>query len=286
MNDRFVGIVVTAVLATTALAGLASGQVIGGDLLNVAPVIQSVTIDDADGTVAPNAGGTRAVVATATITDGNGFLDIAAATGTTMALVYGGSDVIAEAAAPRTGGSLLSGTYERTFSVPYYFAPGTYTIRVEVSDLAAATDTDTSRTFTYSTLLASDPDPSVDLGTGLDPGDVGSIVPLAIENTGNAVIDVQVLAAGPLNHETEDATIAASSVAYGVASDLTGSSSLVTSSPPTLTAFSLAVATSGGPSSDDLYFRLTVPTVAASPDGYLPAGTYDTTLTITAVADS
>jgi hypothetical protein len=283
---RIATVGLAALLSLTALAGLSTGQIIGGDLLNSAPVIQSVTIDDLDGTVDPSAGGTRNVVATATITDANGFLDILALTGTTMALVFGGNDVIAEAAAPRTSGSLLSGTYQRTFAVPYYFAPGTYTIRVEVTDLALATDVDTSRTFTYSTLLAADPGGSVDLGSSLSPGSAGSIVALAVENTGNAVIDVQVLAAGALEHATEDASIAASSVEYGVASDLTGASTLVTSSPPTLTAFSLAVATSGGASSDDVYFRLNVPSVADSPDGYLPAGEYQTTVTITAVANS
>jgi hypothetical protein len=273
-------------VSLTSFAGLAAGQVIGGGVLNSAPIIASVTIDDGDGTVLPNAGGTRSVVATATVTDANGFLDILAASGVTMALVFGGSDVIAEAAAPRTGGSLLSGTYERTFSVPYYFAPGTYTIRVEAIDLALATDLDTSRTFSYSTLLAADPDGSVALGSGIAPGASGSIVPLSVENTGNAIIDLQVMAAGALNHLTEDATIAASSVRYGVASDLTGSSALATSSPPTLSAFSLAVATSGGASSKSLYFRLDVPTVADSPDGHLPAGDYETTLTITAVANA
>jgi hypothetical protein len=255
--------------------------------MNQAPVIQSVTIDDADGTVLPNAGGTRSVLATATITDPNGFLDVVAATGTTMALVFGGSDVIAAAAAPRVSGSLLTGTYERTFAVPYYFAPGTYTIRVNVADIAAAAASDTSRTFTYSTLLAASPGASVALGSSMNPGATGSIIPLAVQNTGNAIMDVQVLAAGALTHTTlSGAHVAASSVAYGVASDLTGSSSLVTASPPTLTAFSLAVATSGGPSSGNLYFRLTMPTVAASPDGYLPGGDYQTTLTITSVANS
>lgn len=276
----------SALLVTTTLAGLASGQILGGDLLNVAPVIASVTIDDLDGTVAPSAGTTRAVVATATVTDANGYLDIVGASGVTMALVFAGSDVIAEAAAPRTAGSLLSGTYERTFNVPYYFAPGTYTIRVEAVDIGLLTDADTTRTFTYSTLLAADPAASISLGSTLNPGDTGSIIPLAIENTGNAIIDVQVLAAGALQHTTLSASIAASSVQYGVAANLAGASTLVTSSPPTLTGFNLAVATSGGASSSDVYFRLNVPTVAASPDGYLPAGTYQTTLTVTAVANA
>lgn len=283
---RVVCVGLVALLATTVFAGMASGQIIGGGILNVAPVIQSVTLDDGDGTVDPNAGGTRAVVATASITDANGFLDILAATGATMALVYGGSDVIAEAPAPRSSGSLLTGSYSRTFDVPYYFPPGTYTIRVEVVDIVSALDTDTSRTFTYSTLLAASPGATVALGSGLAPGATGSIIPLAVQNTGNAVQDVQVVAAGALAHTSLSASVAASSVAYGVASDLTGSSSLVTSSPPTLTAFDLPVATSGGPSSGNLYFRLTMPSVAASPAGYLPGGDYQTTLTITSVADS
>ena len=282
---RGTSLAVAGFLLLACLAGLASAQ-IGGGIGNAAPIIQSVTIDDLDGTVAPNAGGDRSVVATTTVLDPNGFLDIAAATGATMALVFGGNDVIAEAAAPRTGGSLLTGTYARTFSVPYYFAPGTYTIRVEVEDLAGALDTDSSRTFTYSTLLASDPGDTIDLGSSLDPGETGGIVPLSVQNTGNAVIDVQVVADGDLEHETLDAAIPIGSVDYGVDAGLADAAAMVSSSPPTLTAFSLAVATSGGASSKDLHFRLNVPDIEDLPEAFLPAGDYETDFTVTAVANS
>ena len=281
MNDTSVGIAAL-LLSMTAFAGLASGQIIGGGVGNVAPSINSVTIDDLDGTVAPNAGTTRSVVATATVLDANGFLDLLANGGVSMALVFGGNDVIAEATAPRTGGSLLTGTYARTFDVPYYFAPGTYTIRVEAIDLGLATDADTTRTFTYSTLLSADPDSSVDLGSSLDPGDAGSIVPLTIENQGNAIIDVQVVADGDLDHESLTASIPVESVAYGTAANLAGASTLGTSSPPTLTGFSLGVASLNTPSTGPVYFQLTVP----DDQEFLPAGDYEATLTVTAVANS
>lgn len=271
-------------LAGVSFAGLATGQIIGGDLINIAPTIAEVTIHDgtdSDATVHPNAGGTRSLVVTAKVTDSNGFLTLPALTATRMALVFGGSDVIAEGAAPRVSGSGNDGYYERTFNIPYYFAPGTYTIRVEVDDLLLSA-TDSTKTFTYTTLLAADPGDDVDLGSGLEPGNPGGIVALAVANTGNAAIDLQVLGDGPLEHESEDgAEIPLSAVAVGTAPDLTGASPLDTSAVD-LSGFSLGRATSGAGSSGNVYFRLTVPGNIE----FLPAGTYATELTVIAVANA
>jgi hypothetical protein len=282
MNDTFVG-VAALLLATTAFAGLASGQVIGGGVGNVAPVITSVDIDDADDVVMPNAGTTRPVLVTAEVRDPNGYLDLLAVGGVRMALVFGGNDVIAEANAPRVSGSLLTGTYERTFDVPYYFAPGTYTIRVEATDIGipALTDTDSTYTFTYDTLLSADPDASVELGSGLDPGEQGSIVPLSVENQGNAIIDVEVFSDGDLEHETLAAAIPIESVLFGTAANLAGASDL-SASPAALNGFSLGVASAGNPSTGSLYFQLSVPDDLE----FLPAGDYEAELTVTAIANA
>jgi hypothetical protein len=267
-------------VAAASLAALApaDAQTVTTSLVNINPTITSVGVDDA--TPDPTAGGTTDVVVTVVAADDNGYLDV---TSVTVGLLEPGSTVFAaQAAATRQSGSGLSATFTKTFSLQYYDPADTYTVKVVIHDLLnLASVTNTGTTFVYSSLVAMSAPSSLSLGSNLNPGDTGTAQSFLVTNTGNAAMDIQV-SGTQLTHATETAHLAVGAIKYSLASNMASPGTL-TGSAAALTSFSLA---KGSSSTKNLYFQVVVPSVAASVDGYLPAGTYTGTLTVTAVADS
>lgn len=254
------------------------GQAVTTSLPNFTPTITSVSLSSS--ALDPTPGATTPLTVTINVADDNGYLDV---TSVTVSLLEPGTTVFsAAAAATRTSGSGLTATYTKSYSMQFYDPADTYTVKVVIHDLLnLAQVTDQTQSFTYSSMLALSAPASLGLGTNLNPGDVGSATSLSITNTANTAIDVSVSGTA-LSHATESATIAASSIKYSLAAGMTSPVTL-SGTPTPLTTFSLA---KGASSSKSLYFQLTVPSVAASPAGYLPAGTYTGTMTLTAVADT
>jgi hypothetical protein len=266
-------------LSLAALAPSAGAAVLESSIANVAPTIVSISLAGlTTGTLTPVAGTTATITATVVASDLNGFNDIS---GVTVGIIKpDGSTVhLAQAAGSfvSSGGGGLQATYTKTLAMNFYDAAAlttsTYKIKAVATDAGALTGTNvlTLSTFNYGQLVALNAPSTVDVGgSGINPGSAGSITSVSIQNYGNQQMDTQV-SGTDLTYSSS--TIPVGSVAYSLASDMSGSAALTTSAA-TLSSFDLA---SGASSSKTTYLQLT------APNGLAP-GTYTGTLTLTAVA--
>jgi len=268
------------VLATFGAPQAAATDLTGG-ITNVAPTITSVTLSSSS--LTPTAGTTTSLTVTVVAADLNGFADIGS--GVTNAVTVGilkpdGSTVqVAQSAATFSSGSGVSATYTKTLTMNYYDAAAlttsTYKVKVVVTDSQGSSVSNIASlaTFNYAQLAALNAPASVDSGSAA-PGGTSAIAPMAIGNYGNVQIDVQVSGTTPTNGAY---TIPVGDVAYSLNSDMSSSSAL-SGSTATLNSFDLA---SGAGASKTMYWQMTMP---SGSDQYVPAGTYTSTLTVTAVA--
>lgn len=276
-TNLFLALMLT--LPLVALAPVASAVNLSAGITNVAPTIVSISLSGlTSGTLTPVAGSTATVTATVVAADANGFNDIASVT--VGIIKPDGSTVhLAQAAATfvSSGGAGLQATYTKTLAMNFYDAAAlttnTYKVKAVATDAGSLTGTNvlTLAVFNYGQLVALNVPGSVDLGgSGIAPGAAGSITSMSTQNYGNLPMNLQV--SGTALTLSSD-TIPVGSIAYSLASDMSGSAAL-TGSAVTLSTFELAA---GSSSTKNTYFQLTVP-------NGLPAGTYTGTLTATAVA--
>lgn len=236
--------------------------------------------DDDSGTsgvqVSPVPGGAKTVHVVARAQDDNGAKDIESMTlsliapdGSTMPPNVNGAS-----------GAEQGRTKEFTaqFTLQYYDPPGTYTVRASVVDRKGDSST-LDGTFEYLQLLAFSLDASaIDFDSGaLDPGSSTHSTPasVAVRNTGNVMIDVQ-LSATDMRADGFDASIPADRIKYSSASDMSGEVGLG-AVPHTDPAFDLAP---GSGASRAAYFDVHVP---SGDEQFVPATTYTGSISIGAV---
>ena len=268
-------------LSTAALAATPLGAApdLTGGITNLAPTVVSVTLGAAS--VTPTAGTTTSLSTTIVVSDLNGYNDV---TGVTVAIVKPDGSTVHQAAsaASFSSGTGVQATYTKSLSMNYYdpaaLLTSTYKVRVVATDSQGATGDNLAdlAVFNFAELAALNAASSVDLGSSLAPGDTSSIGSMQVSNYGNVQIDTQVSGTEPTN-PSPSATLPVGSVRYSLNADMSSSSALATSSS-TVSGFDLAA---GSGSAKNIYWRMTVPSGA---DQYVPAGTYTSTVTVTAVA--
>jgi hypothetical protein len=259
--------------------GLVPGAVavdIGGGIVNVLPVVTSVT---ASGSYNPTAGTTTAVPVSTIITDGNGCSDLASVT--VAVYTSGDAEVVTPAALSQTSCGLAgAATYGGNIAMPFHLAAGTYKVLISAVDQASASVSSLlagAQTFTWGTLTAMTSASSFSFAASITPGAATATGQgLSVTNRGNTQMDVAVSGTA-LTLASPSASIPVSAMSYSVNSDMSSSTAL-SGTPATLTSFDLG---SGASSSKTLYLRLTAPSVDSQ---YLPAGSYTGTLTVTAAA--
>lgn len=274
-----IAILVLTTLAATPLVSVASAVDLTGGIVNLTPSLVSVTLSSSS--LTPTAGTTTTLTVTVIAADGNGFNDIS---GITVEILKpdGTTSHIAAAAATFSSGNALQATYARTVNMNFYDAAATiansYKVKVIATDTqsAAVNNIAALTTFNYAQLAALNAGSALSLGASMNPGDTGSTQSLSIQNYGNVQIDVQT-SGTTMSHGTLSATIPVGSLSYSLNSDMSSSSALTTSAA-TLSAFDLAT---GASSSKTLYWRLAVPSASTQ---YVPAGTYTSVVTLSALA--
>lgn len=274
----------TAVLLLTMVAAPSiQAQDLSGGVLNLAPTITSVTLGSS--ALSPTAGTTTALLVTVVAADLNGYNDIA--TVTVSILKPDGTTVHTSGAASLQSGSGTSATFTRSLNMNYYDAAAIliatgYQVKVVVADAGtpalSVENIPTLNKFTYAELAALNAPAAVNTGSDIQPGSASSIATAAINNYGNVRIDMRISGTAPSNPATAPATtIPVGSIAYSLNSDMSSSSAL-TGSATTITAFDLAA---GSGSAKNSYWQMTIPSGSSQ---YVPAGTYTSTLTVTAIA--
>jgi hypothetical protein len=274
-------LLLSSILAASSLALLPSGAApdLTGGVTNLAPVVTSVTLGS--GALTPTAGSTTNLVTTIIVADDNGYNDI---TGVTVAILRPDGSTVHQAATAATfsSGSGLQATYVKTLTMNYYdpaaLLTSTYKVKVEVTDSQGATGNNllALATFNFGQLAALNAASSVDLGSSLAPGEASPIGAMQVSNYGNVQIDAQVSGTAPANSDVE-ASLPVGSVSYSLNADLSAASPLSISASG-VDGFDLGA---GAGSARNLYWRMTVP---SAEDQYVPAGTYASTVTVTAVA--
>lgn len=274
---RTIGMVaISALLLALGVVPSGGSVTIVADLVNVAPVITSVSVVSGltSGAVTPAIGGTASIGVSVVVTDNNGASNIDTIQmlllkpdGTTL-------QTFSVSNPPDSTGALTATYTARTVTVPFYAAPAAgYKVRAQatdgngaVSNLAAAPATSSS--FTVNTVLGLSAPTSVDLGSGgLTPGVAGSIQTMTVTNAGNVLLDIAVSSAGLTSGGN---TIPSSAIDVGLNSGLSDAATLA--AQRTLNS-DVAI---GAASSTPVYVRLTPPTG-------LPSGSYSGSLTATAV---
>jgi hypothetical protein len=264
-------------LLLACLAPAAAAIDVTASIVNVAPVIVSISLAGLDGgALQPTAGTTTSLTATVVASDTNGATDV---TGITVGIVKpDGSTVhVAQSAASLSGNDGLLATYTKTLTMAYHDAAAegasTYKVRATATDAGGLVHVGslTMAVFNYGGLVALNA-PSV-FGLAAVPGGASPATLLTVNNYGNVRIDAQV---SGTDLAGESASLDVGDVDYSLGADMAGAVPL-SESPATLAAYDLAPASGAA---KGLYFRLT-PTTPA--DG-LPAGDYVGSLTVTAVA--
>ena len=267
-------------VAFTAPAALSTD--LTGGVANLAPTITSVTLGSS--ALTPTAGSTTALTVTVVAADANGYNDIASVT--VSILKPDGTTVHTSGAASLTSGSGTSATYTRSLNMNYYDPAATliasgYQVKVVVADAGTPSLTveniPTLSKFTFAELAALNAPASVSTGSNIQPGASSSVATASIANYGNVRIDMEASGTAPSNPATTPATtIPVSSIAYSLNSDMSSSSTL-SGSAATITSFDLAA---GSGSARSTYWQMTIPSGSSQ---YVPAGTYTSVVTITAV---
>lgn len=273
----------TLALLLLAVSPAIQAQDLTGGVVNLAPSITSVTLGST--ALTPTAGSTTALTVTVIAADGNGYNDIA--TVTVSILKPDGTTVHTSGTATLQSGSGTSATYTRSLNMNYYDPAATliatgYQVKVVVADAGSPSlnveNVPTLYKFTYAELAALNAPSTISTGSNIQPGAASSIATASITNYGNVRIDMRVSGTAPSNPATTPATtIPVGSIAYSLNADMSSSSALA-GSATTLTAFDLAA---GSGSAKNSYWQMTLPSASSQ---YVPAGTYTSTLTITAIA--
>ncbi|MEA3203717.1 MAG: hypothetical protein QOI63_1396 [Thermoplasmata archaeon] len=265
--------------ASVLAAPMGAAPDLSGGVVNVPPTLVSVTLGSSS--LTPTAGTTTSLVTTIVVSDLNGFNDISSVL-VTILKPDGTTVHVAAAAASFVSGSGVQATYTKTSTMNYADAAAlttsTYKVKVTATDSqgAAVNNLLSLGTFNYAQLAALNSPSSLDLGSSLSPGDTSAIGALAISNYGNIQIDTQVSGTAPAV-TSPAATLPIGSVTYSLNSNMASSSALSTSA---VTAGSFDLGAGVG-NSKNLYWQMAVPTGASQ---YVPAGTYTSTVTVTAVA--
>jgi hypothetical protein len=276
MNAKLISAAMGLVLIAAAVP-TTSGTDSSTEITNEVPVVEGIALD---ATVTPTPGSSTTVSLTITVSDGNGYQDIAAVSflvhrpdGTTV-------HVASTAATSNDDGSGTTQTYAGSFEMQFYDAPAldtdSYKVRATATDAAEATSDTFTATFHYAELAA------LHLGAGsisfgsLAPGERSATATLDITNHGNVRIDLMTNGTDLANGAGQ--YIPVDRIGYDLAhANMTGETAL-TATPFTNTGFDLAT----GPSvTQTTYWAVTVP---AGSERYMPAADYLGTLTFAAVA--
>ncbi len=255
-------------VAPSTTAELPSGASIG----NALPVIANV---DVPASVSPEAGTTKEVAVTITAADDNGWQDLSAVR-VTIEDPSGATHVTESTAVSNGDGSGVSETYDHAFDMDHYDTPGTYTVVVVAEDAQGALSSTAEETFVYEELAAlSIAQASLSFGT-VDPGVRSDASQLTVQNEGNVDIDLET-SGTPLAHTSEPVEIAVDRVKYDLDSDAFNNEQSLSATPFVNEGFALAP---GASSTAATHWALDVP---SGDDQYIPAGSYEGTVTVSAV---
>jgi hypothetical protein len=270
-------------------------------ITNQEPTIGTVTVSPSSIDLTANS--TKTIYCSATVTDNNGYSDVSVANATFYDSDAGVAETDSDSyinhytntSCSLTGGSGTTITTNCSFAVQYNANASTWTCKIYANDTQSSSAN--SNTTTTINSLAALEFPSTISFSSLAPGATSSAINRSTWNTGNTQVDTQ-LSGQNLTYSTYNISVsnvkyatagwdtgaANSSVTEALASSMTGETVLTTSAA-TITAFNLGASTvTSGTAlapAKSIYWDLHVPTAASQ---YLPAGTYEGTATITAVA--
>ncbi len=257
--------------AIPATAQLSSTASIG----NAVPLITEI---DLPASVSPVAGDTQEVSVTIDVADNNGWQDLVELR-VTVEAPDTTTHVVQASAVSNEDGSGVSKSYSYAFDMEYYDEPGTYKVIAVAEDADAAVSATTEQTFDYEELAAlSLQESSLAFGS-IDPGVRSSTSNLTVVNTGNVDIDLETSGTALVNADDASIEISVDRVKYDVDSDAFESEQSLTGSPVT-NAFALAP---GASSTGGTWWALEVP---SGEDQYIPAGSYEGSVTVSAVKAS
>jgi len=275
---------IMAAISPTAIAFAQTGK---AQINNKAPTIESVTLtpDNDSGLsgvqVNPTPGSTSTVSVSIQVKDNNGYNDIS----TVAVVVYkpdGTTVHVSSGNATLSTGNGTHSTWTYSFNMNFYDAPATgtstYKVITTATDTLGATGNNsaTPAVFNYNELIALSLNTNtIDFGV-LDPGQTSSTQTVGGTNLGNVTLDIN-LSGTSLSYLTN--SIAISRVDGALDSSFTAPTVLSASSQ-TVSTYDLAP---GAASSKSVYFRLRVP---SGDEQYLPAGTYQGTVSIVATKSS
>lgn len=258
---------------------------------NSLPVASGVSIEEGAASIVPNEGTTKNVSCVGTVTDTNGFSDIAHVGAFFFRTSVGTSSPMDEnnkyylqgdSSCVPSGGSGNSETYTCAFPVAYYAdatdagSPNSgdnWTCEMWPAD-TVATGTPATDGIEMNSLIALDVDPSLDYGS-LNPGsNTGQgDIKISIDNTGNRDIDPEISGA---NMTSGGNTIVVGQQKYADFNFDYGTQGTALSTTPTAIDITLPQRTTAT-TTDDVWFGIGVPTGTVQ-------GTYTGTNTVTAAA--
>lgn len=275
---------ITAAIFPAAIAFAQTGK---AQINNKAPTIESVTLtpDNDSGLsgvqVNPTPDSTTTVSVSIQAKDLNGYNDIS----TVAVVVYkpdGTTVHVSSGNATLSTGNGTHSTWTYSFNMNFYDAPATgtstYKVITTATDTLGATGNNsaTPAVFNYNELIALSLNTNtIDFGV-LDPGQTSTTQTVVGTNLGNVTLDIN-LSGTNLSYLTN--SIAISRVDGALDSGFTAPTVLSASSQ-TVSTYDLAP---GAASSKSVYFRLRVP---SGDEQYLPAGTYQGTVSIVATKSS
>ena len=270
------------VLATLAFATDVTSQ---ATVTNQAPSVGSLTITGATGGIDLSAGSTAAVDCNATITDSNGYNDVASANAVIWAntTTEGGeadyTGHYANASCTLSGGSGTTVNARCTFYLQFYANETDWTCKVYAVDNASQSASNNS-TVAVNQLVALDlASATLNFGAALAPGtgQGTSNKTETVTNYGNTQIDIRVNGT-VMSHASLVASIAVGNLYYDITSNAMESETALSAVATTVSSFNLA---KGAASTKDSWWDLHVPAGSAQ---WVPAGTYSGTITVSAIA--
>ena len=275
------------VLVMIMVAVLPTAVVIAGtgqaQINNKVPTIESVTLtpDNDPGIsgvqINPTAGTVTVVSASIQAKDNNGYNDIS----TVVVVVYkpdGTTVHVSSGSATLDSGTGTNSTWTYSFNMNFYDAPATgtstYKVVATATDAQSATGNNSASPalFNYDELMALSLNTNTVNFGALDPGATSGTQTVVGTNLGNITLDI-VLSGSNLSYLTNSIPI--SRVDGALDTGFTSPTALSTSSQ-TISSYNLAP---GAASTKSIYFRLRVP---SGDEQYLPAGTYQGTVSIIA----
>lgn len=276
MNTKILAAIVAITLIATA-APMVSGTDSSTTVTNEPPTIESVSLD---ASLVPSAGSTTSVALTITVSDENGYQDIASVSYTVYKPDGTTEHRSATAADSNDDGSGTTQTYSSSFDMQFYDAPATgnssYKVRATATDSEAATSDELDGTFNYTELAALNlSGSSISFGT-FAPGARSSTSTLTVTNHGNVQIDIGTN--GTVMTHADGLTISESNIKYDLATSAMEAELDLTAAPFTNAGFDLAP---GASSTKDTFWQVAVPSGGSQ---YIPAGDYTGAVTISAIS--